>query len=602
MPSISQRYSLQLRLWPVHAMSNNIDMFRVHLPNTDTTAQHSRTAGIGSLPRSILHPDTTFVDTSRRHRNLLAHSLTEMPPTPFQPSHGTPFKSTLSSSQQSRLNHSVAKPDSDSGPARLTAQDICPSDWRYLGEGGKNVVLTAEIDGTGPSKTLARFILPDSTLALRIAKIDPAHPSPDRVDSDDELDAFTECIIAPLLGNKELLPLSIPIALEDSRDRGIVDTLAARIEVCRPQARRASPIRIQADLLTHIDAVEDICAPLVVSSGPDHFDLQDTLCIEIKPKWGFLPCIDAIPAASPNRDIKSTYSRYKMHQVTKAIESNGSLSLEDFDALYDPLDLYSPDIARKRKAIEALRRDWHASQGSTNNLRLFWNGKPVAVNDAETLSDVARFLARQQGRENPSVTQNTVKLLDDLVSLLISELSTPRVPPAKASGQPCTVLDRLAFLQSSLDPLDVEGLAELWRQATGSDKLGVAASSSHDSSTASSPAMPDTVETLRACLDDLLPPTLPESPQANGTAESQLFRHISRFLVSSTFKDCSIMVRCNRDPKNPSEMVTKTKIIDLDMKPVSKLAKFQATDREVCSNFLRWMASLPQTPAPSVVP
>lgn len=41
---------------------------------------------------------------------------------------------------------------------------------------------------------------------------------------------------------------------------------------------------------------------------------QSTFCIEIKPKWGFLPCSSAI---SPETSIKKTVCRYCMHQQLK---------------------------------------------------------------------------------------------------------------------------------------------------------------------------------------------------------------------------------------------------------------------------------------------
>lgn len=69
------------------------------------------------------------------------------------------------------------------------------------------------------------------------------------------------------------------------------------------------------------------------------------------------------------------HSRYKKHRVLK---SQGQLTLEQWNALYDPLDLVSGDAERIHKATEALVQDW---EGGGNNLRVFLGGQ--AVRDAK---------------------------------------------------------------------------------------------------------------------------------------------------------------------------------------------------------------------------
>ncbi len=216
-----------------------------------------------------------------------------MPPTPFHPTHLTPFKSTVSSSQQSREYHTPF----DAPPSTLSISDIDPSEWKYHAEGGKNILLS--YTGTGPSP----FVTSQGTFALRIPKSHPFNDANDANEAtseedEDEAQLFTSHIIAPLLGSPDVLPHCIRIPVETARDRDIIDTLAARIELQRPASRRSHAARIRAEALTCIYAVQDVTASSASSSS--------VLCVEVKPKWGFLPRLTSIPPASPNVEIKGS--------------------------------------------------------------------------------------------------------------------------------------------------------------------------------------------------------------------------------------------------------------------------------------------------------
>lgn len=53
---------------------------------------------------------------------------------------------------------------------------------------------------------------------------------------------------------------------------------------------------------------------------------------------------------------------------------------------YCPLELYSPDPERVKRALYALWDDWVQSDGTINMLRIFANGKVLNPNDVHTVS------------------------------------------------------------------------------------------------------------------------------------------------------------------------------------------------------------------------
>lgn len=506
-----------------------------------------------------------------------------MPPTPFQPSHQTPFKSTISTSQQARVHHTPFE-----GVTDLTVQDLIdPSEWRYHAEGGKNILFSFSPRSSSLTEGESPFATSTCTYALRIPKSlpspDPFDSPNDNEDEDGESDRFTQHVITPLLGSSELLPKTITIGIKTARDRSIIDTLAGSIEMQRPAARRSHPARIRAETLTHIYAVQDVAAPILCSSASTSAASAGVLCVEIKPKWGFLPRIDSLPPSSPNVEVKTKYSRYRMHRVAKAKEAGELMTKERFEGLYDPLDLYSESADRKKKAIKALWADWKETGGKTNNLRLFWNGSVVQPGDQENLNAIAGFLGAQTDEG---------ALLAALAEHLVAELAKPA--PSTDGTSTSSVLSRLAHLQSSLDPLDVEGLAHLWLQRTQSHVLG-------DSSNAADlpPALASLLPSSQ--LHSVLEPFLAASK--SNAAELKLQDSVQAFLVSASFKDCSLLIRFSRSNKDEGDVVKgETKLVDLDRKPFAKLSSMQKTDSEVCAAFLAWLKTIDGEPKASIAP
>lgn len=544
-----------------------------------------------------------------------------MPPIPFHPTHQTPFKSTVSTSQQSRVHHTPFEAPAEAS-TQISISDIDPFQWKYHAEGGKNLLLSfnpSEPVQTGGSP----FSTPNCTYALRIPKSLPSDSQDQEPqEQEDEAERFTQSIIVPLLGSASVLPKCIKIPIVTARDRDVIETLAARIEMQRPASRRAHPARIRPEWLSCIYAVQDVTVPTAASPS--------VLCVEIKPKWGFLPRIQSLPPASPNVDIKTKYSRYRMHRVLKHPHPQ-ALTRQQFESLYDPLDLYSAEDQRREKAIRALWTDWCESDAHTNNFRLFWNGTRVHPHDRPTLNAIARFL----GADGQTADDNHEEdaLLQALIQHLTVELSKPSLPSIRTLNQAAgtgdrededagvSVLSRLSQLQSSLDPLDVEGLAHLWLHHTQSHILGklpptLPNTQFQPTPEPSPPTSTPEVAELSVVLERFLLNTTGASD-----VDVELQDAVQAFLVSASFKDCSLLIRFSPSPSSPSDshsqaetgskivvgnqrLQSETKLVDLDRKAMAKLEAMQQTDNEVCAAFLAWLSSLDEAhpPAPSLPP
>lgn len=82
----------------------------------------------------------------------------------------------------------------------------------------------------------------------------------------------------------------------------------------------------------------------------------------------------AIAHLSPETlPIKAQTCRFCMHQYQKSIEAQSTSTLSQ----YCPMDLYSSDLSRVKKAIDDLWDNWMASGGSANNLRIFLYGDMI---------------------------------------------------------------------------------------------------------------------------------------------------------------------------------------------------------------------------------
>ncbi|KAI0094412.1 inositol-pentakisphosphate 2-kinase [Irpex rosettiformis] len=250
--------------------------------------------------------------------------------------------------------------------------------------------------------------------------------------------------------------------------------------------------------------------------------------VEIKPKWGFLP--SSVHLSPRSKLTKTTTCRFCMHAHLKSTDG------KDVSLGYCPLDLFSGDKVRVMKAMHNLWDAWIGSSGQVNNLRVFVGGtmlKPTS-------------LVRPQHFGDPTLSD----LRDAFTAALLPALlQTP-------------ILQKLSNLQQTLDPLDIEGLTALWSEAseTAIPPLGQGLA---EPTLSDWDAFLDVYHTKHSTMDH-------DHPDV-----ANLRYYCLAYLLSASFKDCSIMIRVKPGGE------TSVAVIDLDVKPIDRLHKWALLDAEI---------------------
>ncbi|KAK1215060.1 hypothetical protein PQX77_022350 [Marasmius sp. AFHP31] len=306
--------------------------------------------------------------------------------------------------------------------------------------------------------------------------------------------------------------------------------------------------------------------------------------VEIKPKWSFLP--NPTHLSPSTRDIKTKTCRFCMHSYVRNNNSNHQPSDSTHHAQglvahgYCPLDLFSGDEERVRNALGALYDAWVVSEGKVNNLKVFLGGKVLKVHEKHRLWDPSE-------KEKEKDADDALLRTTFISSLLPLLTRTPALQ----------VLNRL---QRTLDMLDVEGLGKVWeafhrhhhQPGQGVPELGEGMEE-------------PTIDEWMGFIDGYLEQepggatTFLPGPPPSSTGEQQQYTQpqlrsfLLAYLLSATFKDCSIMVRMGKlgasddngdpDPRNVT-------IIDLDPKSMTRLRKWEVLDGEIVREYERLVA------------
>ncbi|KAH9928197.1 inositol-pentakisphosphate 2-kinase [Fomitopsis serialis] len=415
--------------------------------------------------------------------------------------------------------------------------------WRYIAEGGSAIVFSY----VGPVHPLfTNKVLRLRKIAVKPATIDVPAPAPRRGDLDDPVIAFQEVAIRRLVPD-EFLPHVQVVKV----DKAWVQLLAEAAEASRPEARRVED-RVDTDRETAV-----LADNLIGGSG---------CAVEIKPKWGFLPCPDLFSPTT--RSIKTRTCRFCMHARMKGAAE------KDVPSDFCPLDLYSGNESRVRVALRALWDAWVRTEGGINNLRIFANGRVLKPASDSLLAPATEVMP------DPSLDTLRTQFCDALLPFL---LNTP-------------VLRLLSFRQRTLDPLDIEGLSAFWGRIHSDDES--------DPPLGFSEAEPTPEEWTRF-IDKYLVVCdtcvgVKAEPEPN---KAELRYHCLAYLLSATFKDCSLMIRMGnragtvsldggagdpvdadqQDPHTRAIAPSEVKLIDLDIKSIKRLAKWEKLDREIAT-------------------
>ncbi|KAH9259165.1 hypothetical protein BASA81_002785 [Batrachochytrium salamandrivorans] len=195
-------------------------------------------------------------------------------------------------------------------------------DWEYCAEGAMNIAL--------------RYVGLSQEFVGKVLRLRKASSNPETLL---ECHQFVESVMVPLIG-REFCHENQVIELTEE----FLQHVEAKISPLRPHKR----IKMGGlDLASPLGLLMRDCSKLVC-------DECESICFEIKPKWGFLP---KEPTKFP---IKHQVCRFTMHQHFKQTLSE-----------YSPLDLFSLDKPRMLRALQSLRAN------PQNNLKLFVNGNQV---------------------------------------------------------------------------------------------------------------------------------------------------------------------------------------------------------------------------------
>ncbi|KAI0053898.1 hypothetical protein FA95DRAFT_1551673 [Auriscalpium vulgare] len=420
--------------------------------------------------------------------------------------------------------------------------DTSASDWRYVSEGGATAVFSYR----GPSHPSF------SSRVLRLRKRPhtlPVEDVPSTADLVDPLVEFQQKVIARLIDPDYLVEFKV-VPLTQA---WLVD-FALHHEQSRPLGRRS------------VDGIDIYKLSAILATDL----VGGQVCsIEIKPKWGFLPMPHHLsPESLP---IKTKTCRTCMHCHLKQVKG-GSAAAD-----YCPLDLFSGTPERVSQAVAGLFTSWQKAEGSFNNLRIFFHGRVVNAADVHSVLKWA---------------QATLECEDDSSFPAIQKAFTRKLVPLLLETQ---ALQTLAYLQRTFDALDIEGLAKIVGSCSSPATTSKADShvsafdgldparkkvSCFTSAHFAEPSMDEWTSFVEGFISQSKLPGDPTNPDIN-----DLRSYILAYLLSASFKDCSIIVPISHISSTAIENTVK--VIDLDTKSVEKFTQWDSLDREIVREYAK---------------
>lgn len=145
------------------------------------------------------------------------------------------------------------------------------------------------------------------------------------------------------------------------------------------------------------------------------------------------------------------------------------------------------------------------------------------------------------------------------------------------------VLQTLLHHQKSLDALDIEGLHHIWTnyhrtKSQGNDDIPPLGGGHLEPTLEEWESFVTTYLSLSS-LSSSIPPKISDPP-----TEKELRYHVLAYVMSATFKDCSIILRLGGN----EQRIT---VIDLDPKPVARLEKWRKLDWDIAMCYADYQAS-----------
>uniref|UniRef100_A0A3Q0RSH3 Inositol-pentakisphosphate 2-kinase n=1 Tax=Amphilophus citrinellus TaxID=61819 RepID=A0A3Q0RSH3_AMPCI len=346
-----------------------------------------------------------------------------------------------------------------------------------------------------------------------------------------------------------------------------------------------------------------LCLPNLTSPALHQPTHTPPLCIEIKPKCGFLPSPKHV-----SKDIKTKVCRYCMHQHYKV--ANGKWKRRSF---YCPLDLFSGNRQRMHFAIK------HLIEEPQNNFKVFKGGQCIysskeGSDDSPDMTSLLHHLRPYflyaNNRINSHMTSKAV--LNDFIQVLVNALlsggggvggvvtdrrveersfceasifNKERIRHGSRGLPSDSVLFRILQTQM-LDTLDIEGLYPLYRrveqhlQDFPKERTRLQIEGPYNEAF---------LEKLQKC-----------PAEDDGSVEYAVAK-VHQYRVAMTAKDCSLMVALvpsgeeeQEDNEGPPAFSYSVSILDLDPKPFDSVSRQLRLDQKIVSCYLRTGGALPK--------
>lgn len=313
-------------------------------------------------------------------------------------------------------------------------------------------------------------------------------------------------------------------------------------------------------------------------------DLPQTITIEIKPKWGYLP--DAATISEEN-SVKRHVTRFAMHQHLKL--QQGKIKTM---SKYCPLDLFSGNVEGIHKALVQM------FETPQNNIRIFLKGVEIfgGPEDGGSTNELMVALEEKLGAVMVAPEGERVLIFQRLVASVLNKSK---------------VLDQLLRLQK-LDTYAIEGANLAYSKFTGmTDDAGADDESEAGSEEVGAEIDSRPVSTVgfgRVCIENLaLEPEDTQKKRDKAWIKSLSWEEsrcvVRNFLIAATAKDCGIMLTLRplynehgtpfsvpsasvaTCPTTGQQYVSKIAFLDLDTKRLKKIPVYYSLDQQIVDTY-----------------
>ncbi|XP_076012657.1 inositol-pentakisphosphate 2-kinase isoform X2 [Genypterus blacodes] len=465
------------------------------------------------------------------------------------------------------------------------------NEWKYHGEGNKSLVVS-------------HILHPRVLRLLKYPAEDSENPTQTVEQAFRQIQNivdFSSNVMSRLLGEKFIHSGEVvKLPLE------FVRQLSIKVQRQRPAWR--------CDKVMDIYSGCALCLPNLTSPTLHQQTHTPPLCIEIKPKCGFLPSSKHV-----SKDIKTKVCRFCMHQHYKV--ANGKWKRRSH---YCPLDLFSGNRQRMHFAIR------HLIEEPQNNFKIFKGGQCIytskgdiddSVDSNSLLHHLKPYFLYGNNRINNHMTSRAV--LNDFIQVLVNALlnggdggvvtdspgegrsfcdaslfSRERIRHGSQSLPSDSVLSRILKTQM-LDTLDIEGLFPLYQRVEQHLQFF--------------PKERCHLQ-INGPYNETFLERLQKSPTEDDGSMEYAVAKVQQYCVAMTAKDCSVMInlvhsseendddegvssqRCLRDlhSSRPPCFSYTVSILDLDPKPLESIPRQLRLDQNIVSYYQRTGVALPK--------